>query len=174
MKTCSWCGESKDETEFSLHSQKNPDKGLKAHCKECHRKDSTRRHHKNPHKYNTLNPTVDEKRCCRCKQVKHKSCFYHDPRRKDGLHPECKECKSASWYRLQYGLDYDTAKAILDGGCQACGAREGVARLVIDHCHTTGKVRGCLCSNCNTALGSLGDNLLTVLNLANYLAKSLD
>lgn len=30
-------------------------------------------------------------------------------------------------------------------------------KLVVDHCHTTGKIRGLLCKRCNTAIGMLGD-----------------
>ena len=35
----------------------------------------------------------------------------------------------------------------------------------VDHCHTTGKIRGLLCRKCNTAIGLLNDNA-TVLRLA--------
>jgi hypothetical protein len=34
--------------------------------------------------------------------------------------------------------------------CQLCG---GTARLVIDHDHATGEIRGVICSGCNGALG---------------------
>jgi hypothetical protein len=39
-----------------------------------------------------------------------------------------------------------------DGKCLICKEREAVA---IDHCHTTGKVRGLLCLGCNTFLGHI-------------------
>lgn len=37
------------------------------------------------------------------------------------------------------------------GACAMCSASHG--RLLIDHCHQTGWVRGLLCSSCNTAEG---------------------
>lgn len=40
------------------------------------------------------------------------------------------------------------------GACAVCSATRG--RLVVDHCHATGLVRGLLCSSCNTAEG-VGD-----------------
>lgn len=37
------------------------------------------------------------------------------------------------------------------GSCAVCSASRG--RLLVDHCHATGLVRGLLCSSCNTAEG---------------------
>lgn len=31
--------------------------------------------------------------------------------------------------------------------------------LYVDHCHTTGRVRGLLCNKCNTAIAMLDENL---------------
>ena len=36
------------------------------------------------------------------------------------------------------------------GHCELCGKRDG---LCVDHCHTTGVVRGVLCGSCNLRLG---------------------
>lgn len=41
--------------------------------------------------------------------------------------------------------------------------------LVVDHCHSTGKVRGLLCHNCNRALGLFKDNTNSIENALNYL-----
>lgn len=39
----------------------------------------------------------------------------------------------------------------------------------VDHCHKTGKVRGVLCFNCNSAIGKLGDDPDAVRRAAAYL-----
>ena len=45
-------------------------------------------------------------------------------------------------------------------------------KLVVDHCHTSGKVRGLLCHNCNRALGLLQDNRQTLERALAYLKQS--
>jgi hypothetical protein len=58
-----------------------------------------------------------------------------------------------------------------NGCCQVCGVAEEELnkRLAVDHCHTTGKVRGLLCGKCNTALGQLDDDLDKISALYSYL-----
>lgn len=66
--------------------------------------------------------------------------------------------------RKRYGITIDDWQRIYDeqgGVCKICGQpetkidrRQGVVRsLSVDHCHETNKVRGLLCSDCNTAIG---------------------
>ena len=63
--------------------------------------------------------------------------------------------------------------------CSICGYPETridhrtkqVTMLAIDHDHTTGSVRGLLCSNCNLALGLFQDNTDTILAAYKYILK---
>lgn len=52
---------------------------------------------------------------------------------------------------------YDKILAYQGGVCYACHQAEPVKgrRLSVDHDHTTGEVRGLLCSRCNPILGKL-------------------
>lgn len=45
------------------------------------------------------------------------------------------------------------------------------ADLCIDHCHTTNKVRGLLCRDCNFAIGLIKDNIKILENAIYYLSK---
>lgn len=61
------------------------------------------------------------------------------------------------WRRIEqrYGLtkeQFHALEAAQDHRCAICGKD---ARLVVDHCHKTGRVRGLLCTRCNTALHHL-------------------
>jgi len=40
------------------------------------------------------------------------------------------------------------------------------------HCHTTGKIRGVLCPNCNRGIGMLGDTAEAVQKAVNYLKEN--
>lgn len=44
-------------------------------------------------------------------------------------------------------------------------------RRHFDHDHATGKARGWLCQNCNTALGKFGDSILMLVRATQYLKR---
>lgn len=78
-----------------------------------------------------------------------------------------KEADPEGFYKLyrnrqllrDYGItlgEYDTQLAMQGGECAIVGCESPGA--VVDHCHTTGKVRGILCAPCNLALGGFKDS----------------
>lgn len=51
--------------------------------------------------------------------------------------------------------------------CAICGQNRG--RLVIDHCHATGRIRGLLCTPCNSFLGRIHDSVEALDKIKLYL-----
>ncbi len=117
--------------------------------------------------------------CNKCNEEKYIDEFYKDSTKKDGLRTMCKSCTSLyrelnkssikeyqkgymKTYQLDkrsrlgydmkylYRLTLEEAEEVYSRGCELCGSK---LNLNIDHCHTTNKVRGCLCSGCNTKVG---------------------
>ena len=101
---------------------------------------------------------------------------------KYGYHGSCKECfkKKAKEQRnperakeleikRRYGITMEQYLSFPQH-CNICGTTEegrGYS-MNIDHCHTTGKVRGLLCNSCNRGLGLLGeDNLEKAIRYLN-------
>lgn len=83
-----------------------------------------------------------------------------------------------NWLRKNYKMTLEEYQDLFDsqnGKCAICGSegfkivRNQRQDIVIDHCHTTGKVRGLLCHNCNRALGLFKDNSETISNAIRYL-----
>lgn len=56
--------------------------------------------------------------------------------------------------------------------CAICGTTRDYQALGVDHCHTTMKLRGLLCSNCNTGLGQFQDNPTLLRLAADYLERN--
>lgn len=78
----------------------------------------------------------------------------------------------------EFGISIEEVKRLRSiPNCQICGnelqhyQRNGSA---IDHCHTTGKVRGILCGHCNKGLGLFRDNPATLKQAIFYLRKDHD
>ena len=91
--------------------------------------------------------------------------------RKDNRSKEAREYQRRHSLKSQYGITPEEVEALKDAQnelCAICGRRE---RLIIDHDHETGKVRGMLCGTCNTGLGMFRDNIHVLENAISYLAK---
>lgn len=78
-----------------------------------------------------------------------------------------------------YGIgfkEYDEMFFSQDGKCAICKTDppkdQHKTRLNIDHCHTTGKIRGLLCDCCNRALGLMRDNTELLQKAIQYLNKN--
>jgi len=58
-----------------------------------------------------------------------------------------------------------------NNACALCDRSGAQARLVLDHDHDTGRVRGWLCVACNTGLGRLGDNSAGLMKALLYVSR---
>lgn len=78
--------------------------------------------------------------------------------------------------KKKFGIDYDAEALRVGGRCEAClqlpipNSNRKVG-LVVDHDHATGKYRGLLCDNCNTALGKLKDDPARIKSLLAYVLE---
>lgn len=127
--------------------------GLQACCRDC------------AHKF-----------CRSCGEIKPHSEWHRNASASDGLATCCKTCKTCKavkgregHLKRQYGMteaERDAMVAAQKGLCVICLRAPAVH---VDHSHKTGKVRGVLCFNCNSAIGKLGDDPDAVRRAAAYL-----
>ena len=104
-------------------------------------------------------------RCDACYTSNHRASQRADRRRK-GLWEQYKMTLA------EYQVLYDEQ----GGVCLICGNKQsgrGAAKntLCVDHNHTTGKVRGLLCTNCNTGIGNLRDSIELLEKAIQYLKE---
>lgn len=129
------------------------------------------------------------KLCTKCGLDKPTTNFYARSDTKHKIFSWCKSCHSRTYferkkqnpqayyesrmkahYKSKYGLALADVQQLYDkqkGQCAIC--RHKTERLEIDHCHTTGKIRGMLCHQCNSAIGHLGDSTHQIIRALFYL-----
>ena len=75
-----------------------------------------------------------------------------------------------------YGIsveEYEALSKAQGHACAICNTHRTVLKkkLVVDHCHATGKIRGLLCTRCNIGIGLFSDSTLLLHNADRYLKK---
>jgi len=142
-KRCGHCKETKLITEF--HNDKKGSFGKSSRCKPCANKWSRFHHHR------------------KMREV-----------------PEYKEAQRNNHFKTRYGIsadEYDSRCSQADkDGCAICGIKQPNGtrwkdKWHLDHCHSTGKVRGMLCGNCNRGLGQFQDSEEIMTKAIDYLKK---
>ena len=110
--------------------------------------------------------------CSKCGEEKPLSEYYSkDFPRKNGkiyYYPKCKPCYIETVGQRQY-YKRDLAPPKPEH-CECCGRAFG-SKACYDHDHDTGKFRGWLCYQCNTGIGSLGDNIAGLMAAVDYLNR---
>lgn len=76
--------------------------------------------------------------------------------------------------KYRYGITEEEYQNLLQTQqhcCKICNQHESTFEkpLFVDHCHSTGEVRGLLCSKCNTILGYAEDNIEVFKKAIQYL-----
>jgi len=154
-------------------------KGKSARCRECAQTAYIEKMSISPETANRIKQQVkargkeaeDTKACSVCFRLLPLDAFSKAKGKRKGRCPECKRCRKEykaqtrehnRWVALHrlYGVTKEQFEMMLksqQGSCKICGTdspgQHGV--FVVDHCHKTGKVRGLLCSRCNTSIGQM-------------------
>ena len=126
------------------------------------------------------------KTCKVCGETKPLTEYNVAPGYAGGHKPQCKPCyqnyqkeqrkkvtprtRRDYWVRHKYGITLEEQERLLayqHGNCAIC--YKPMARLCVDHSHTTGAVRGLLCTPCNTGLGAFKDDQVALARAIQYL-----
>lgn len=132
-------------------------------------------------------PKVLRKRCSKCKSWKDTNSFNRNKKSSDGLNCWCRECHNASkrstydaddfYFKhilRRYGLTREAHRVLYEeqaGCCAICEVPESALpkRFHVDHCHSTGIVRGLLCHHCNVGLGHFDHDPKLLKSAIDYL-----
>ena len=133
--------------------------------------------------------------CSRCKTLKGYDSFHKDKESPTGFAYYCKECaneksrllnnkrredlvykeaKRNNYIKNRFGLtlnEYIEKLKAQDCKCAICGVELPTSGHLthLDHCHTTGKIRAFLCTNCNRGLGHFQDKIENLETAITYL-----
>lgn len=149
-KTCWACKTEKPLGEFYV-KVKNGEQKYSARCKQCVRLRTAELHQQNK-------PAKNLNR-----------------KRYRARHPGMRLKEARKSNARRWGLDPNQVLEVADkhsGKCDICQQPCSTGHyLAMDHCHTTGSLRGFLCNSCNLGLGYFGDNQALLERAIGYLRQ---
>lgn len=156
-KHCRWCDTVKHVDEFYEHPQTRD--GRLGKCIQCCKAFAL-----NHRLVNNVSVTEGQRR------------RHHENRRHSG------KAKNEH-LRKRHGITLGEYLAMYErqgGACAVCGKVETVfdkrtgdiKALAVDHCHSSGVIRGLLCQRCNHGIGMLGDSAVGVARALAYLLEA--
>jgi recombination endonuclease VII len=104
---------------------------------------------------------------CRCKPCRAAWAEYMAPRVQAHRRGEKFTLRDEDWLSLK--ARYSKLLEYQNGVCAICKEAPNGKKLALDHDHTTGEIRGLLCSSCNWGIGWLKDNTQTLKLAIQYL-----
>ena len=116
----------------------------------------------------------NKKTCKKCGFVGDKDKYFTRSKIKNLYqYGNCKKCHQEYTRAWRYGLTVEEMNGLLNvDNCQICERKfKEAGRKVIDHCHSTNKVRGILCDPCNTTLGHLEKTPEIMGNFISYMIE---
>lgn len=143
-KVCRKCGETLALSDFG--KRKTSRDGLQANCKPC---------------VNAQNKVYADREDY--KQAKARA-----QRKRRARSPQQTARYNRTATAKKYGLTLEEYDHLMSQGCSVCDE----PAQAMDHCHTTGRVRGPLCDRCNHMLGHAKDNPETLARAIFYLLGS--
>ncbi|KND27525.1 endonuclease domain-containing protein [Streptomyces acidiscabies] len=175
-KYCSGCG--RDLSPEAFAKDRNRRDGLQPRCRECVAEYGAayyrrRRAAMGKKVWEKVDVPAGHKLCQACEEIKPRSEFHRHRSSPDGLVGRCKECRAIQGrqehLKRSYGITEAQRDEMIAGQKGLCVICLKAPAVHVDHCHETGRVRGVLCFNCNSAIGKLGDDPGAVRRAASYL-----
>lgn len=155
-KTCTKCKIVHAMDLFCMDRKKKD--GLSCHCIDCRTGYDKAKRAANPSKYALLKKEWAEANPEKRNQISRDWAKNNQTKRR------------AARIKAAYGItseDYSLRYLEQSGACSTC--RVKAPQLHIDHDHSTGKVRGLLCNDCNSGLGFFKDRSDVLLSAVRYL-----
>ncbi|GAA2809565.1 endonuclease VII domain-containing protein [Streptomyces showdoensis] len=165
VKHCRGCGRDVPLNGFAQDCNRGD--GLQPRCRECVAAYGAERYRiRQAAKGKVVRSKADvpagHKLCRQCGEIKPHGEWHRNTTASDGLATRCKACKKAQGraghLKRQYGLTEAERDEMINSQGGLCAICLAAPAAHVDHCHKTGRVRGVLCFNCNSAIGKLGDD----------------